>query len=103
LIGGMIFLKNSDAGNAMMMAVTDLSLWKEIDDICELLWLESIMDATEISIFVLFSHWQKRVRFTSSDVPSSVLPESLQRKDLPLPHLTEVDASVDYFLVIPRP
>ena len=54
------------------------------------------MDATEKTIFELSANGRKGFRFPSSDVPASDLPESLLRKELPLPELSEVDVVRHY-------
>jgi glycine dehydrogenase subunit 2 len=46
---------------------------------------------TEKTIFELSSPGRVGVRFPACDVPESPLPESLLRKDLPLPELSEFD------------
>ncbi len=51
---------------------------------------------TEKTIFELSSKGRTGVQFPDVDVPSSPLPESFLRKDLPLPELAEVDVIRHY-------
>ena len=46
---------------------------------------------TEPTVFELSSDGRKGVQFPESDVPVYLLPKGLERDNLPLPELSEID------------